>query len=141
MGNKNERQSGNGPQIPEEPFNGGRQPFPPYEFYEKGVNEAGWFTVILAFMENRTGGEVVAVVAILALFGIAKEFIRNRNDDFDGFALAGCLVSAAMIFALGLLAILRATKTKYAEETQEKQGKTQPEVGDERENENGATPR
>lgn len=117
---------------------------PPYELYETGINEVGRSCIksILAFLKNRGGGEVVAFVAILVLFGIAREFIRSRKDGFDSFALVGCLVTAAMIFLIGLLAMLRATKAKHAEDTQEKQSeKTQPGVGNKRTNENGTAPR
>ncbi len=143
MDNRNEGQSGNGPRIPEQPFNGDRKSLPPYEFYQKGINEAGrgWVTAILAFMKNRTGGEVVAVVSILVLWRIASELIKEKSG-LDSMTLVGCLAVAIMIFILGLLATIRVTKAKYAEDTQEKQGeKTQPGVGDERKKENGATPR
>lgn len=85
---------------------------------------------------------MVAVVAILVLFGIAREFIRSRKDGFDSFALVGCFITSAMIFLIGLLAMLRATKAKHAEDTQEKQSeKTQLRVGNERTHENGVTTR
>lgn len=118
----------------------GRQPH--YEFYEKGINEIerGWIAPILSFLKNRGGGEVVAIAAIFALFGIAREFIRNKNDDPDKLTLVASLITAAMIFIIGLLAMLRATKVINAEDTQEKQSqKTQSGVGLERTHENGSS--
>ena len=116
---------------------GGRQP--PYEFYEKGVNKVA---PILSFLKNRSGGEVVAIAAIFALFGIAIEFIRNKNDDPYQLTLVASLITAAMIFVIGLLAMLRATKVNNAEDTQEKQSQeTQYGISDERTNENGSSER
>jgi len=121
---------------------GGRQP--PYEFYEKGINEIerGWIAPILSFLKNRSGGEVVAIAAILALFGITREFIRNKNDDPDKLTLVASLITAAMIFVIGLLAMLRATKVRNAEDTQEKQSqKTQSGISYERTHKNGSSER
>lgn len=121
---------------------GGRQPS--YEFYEKGINEIerGWIVPILSFLKNRAGGEVVAIAAIFALFGIAREFIKNKNDDPDNLTLAAPLITAAMIFVIGLLAMLRATKVLDVEDTQEKQSqKTQSGISNERTNENGSSER
>lgn len=85
---------------------------------------------------------MVAIAAIVALFGIAREFIKNKNDDPDKLTLAAPIITAAMIFIIGLLAMLRATKVKNAEDTQEKQGqKTQPGTGLERTHENGSSTR
>jgi len=117
---------------------------PPYELYKTGINEIGrgWIAPILAFLKNRGGGEVVAIAAILALFGIAREFIRNKNDGLDNLTLVASLITAAMIFVIGLLAMFRATKVRNAEDTQEKQGqKTQSGIGLERTHENGSSER
>lgn len=137
-------QNNNGLESRQQPYHYCGQSRPPYELYETGLNEVGrgWITSILAFLKKRGGGEVLAIVAILVLFGIAREFIRSRKDGFDSFALFGCLITAAMISLIGLLAMLRATKAKHAEDTQEKQSKkAQPGVGNERTHENGATTR
>lgn len=84
----------------------------------------------------------MAVVAILALWGIATEFIKKNSNGLDSITLAGSLLTAAMIFVIGLLAMLRATKAQDAEDTQKKQSeKAQPGVGNERTDENGANPR
>lgn len=115
---------------------------PPYELYKNGINEIerGWIALILSFLKNRGGGEVVTIAAILALFGITIEFIRNKNDDPDKLTLVASLITAAMIFIIGLLAMLRATKVRNAEDTQEKQSqKTQSGVGLERTHENGSS--
>lgn len=131
------------PEIPEQPFNGSRKLLPPYKFYQRGINEAGtiWIKPILAFMKDRAGGEVVAVVVILALWGVASEFIKGKSS-LNIMALAGCLVVTTMIFVIGLLAMLRVTKAQYVEDTKENQSeKTQPGVGNECAKENGATPR
>jgi hypothetical protein len=120
---------------------GGRQPH--YEFYEKGINEIerGWIAPILSFLKNRGGSEVLAMAAILALFGIAREFIKNKNDDPDNLTLAAPLITAAMIFVIGLLAMLRATKVLDVKDTQEKQSqKTQSGISNERTNKNGSSP-
>ena len=115
---------------------------PPYELYEKGIIERGWIAPILSFLRNRGGGEVVTIAAIFALFGIAREFIRNKNDEPDKLTLVASLITAAMIFIIGLLAMFRATKVRNAEDTQEKQGqKTQSGVGLERTHENGSSTR
>jgi prolipoprotein diacylglyceryltransferase len=117
---------------------GGRQP--PYELYEKGIIERGWIAPILSFLKNRGGGEVVAIAAIAALFGITIEFIRNKKDDPDKFTLVASLITAAMIFVIGLLAMLRATKVKNAEDTQEKQSqKTKSGISNECTHENGSS--
>jgi len=115
---------------------------PSYELYKTGINEIGrgWIASILAFLKNRGGGEVVAIAAVLALFGITREFIRNKNDGLDNLTLVASLITAAMIFVIGLLAMLRATKVRNAEDTQEKQGqKTQSGIGLERTHENGSS--
>jgi len=117
---------------------------PPYELYKTGINEIGrgWIAPILSFLKNRGGGEVVAIAAILALFGIAREFIRNKNDGLDNLTLAASLITAAMIFVIGLLAMLRATKVSNVEDTQEKQSKkAQSGVSHKRTHENGSSTR
>ncbi|MBA7551583.1 hypothetical protein ES705_44129 [subsurface metagenome] len=117
---------------------------PPYELYKTGINEIerGWIAPILSFLKNRGGGEVVAIAAVLALFGIARELIRNKNDDPDKLTLVAALITTAMIFVIGLLAMLRATKVRNAENTQEKQSqKTQSGIGLERTHENGSSAR
>lgn len=84
----------------------------------------------------------MTVIAILALCAIAREFIRSKNDGFDTFALVGCLITTSMIFVIGLLAMLRTTKSKHAKDTEENQSvKAQPGVGDKHTNENGTYPR
>lgn len=115
---------------------------PDYKFYRKGINQAReeWITTILAFIQKRTGGEVVVLVAILALWRIASELIKERSSLY-GMTLAGCLSVATMIFTIGLLAMLRVTKGKHAEDTQENQSKTpQPGVSNECQKEIGTTP-
>ena len=117
---------------------------PPYELYKTGINEIGrgWIAPILSFLKNRGGGEVVTIAAVLALFGIAREFIRSKNDGLDNLTLVASLITAAMIFVIGLLAMLRATKVRNAEDTQEKQGqKTQSGIGLKRTQENGSSER
>ena len=119
---------------------GGRQPH--YEFYEKGINEIerGWIAPILSFLRNRSAGEVVTIAAIVALFGIAREFIKNKNDDPDKLTLAAPLIIAVMILAIGLPAMYRATKVLDVKDTQEKQSqKTQSGISNERTNENGSS--
>ena len=84
----------------------------------------------------------MAIAAILALFGIAREFIRNKNDGLDNLTLAASLITAAMIFVIGLLAMLRATKVSNVEDTQEKQSKkAQSGISIERANKNGSSAR
>jgi len=117
---------------------------PRYELYEKGVENVakGWMQPILAFLKDRSGGEVVAVAAIAALFGIAREFIRNRNDGLDSLALIGSLVTIATIFLIVVLEMLRTTKAKHAKDTQENESqKTQPGIGRKRTHENGTIAR
>jgi hypothetical protein len=137
-------QTDNGLEPRQQSSHGCGESRPPYELYETGISEVGrgWIAPILAFLKNRGGGEVVAVVAILALWGIATEFIKKNSNALDSITLAGSLLTAAMIFVIGLLAMLRATKAQDAENTQESQSETpQPGVGNERTDENGATPR
>jgi len=117
-----------------------REPQPPFEFYETGINEIARGSLITAFLK-RSGSELVTVIAILALCAIARDFIRSKNDGFDSFALVGCLILATMIFVIGLLAMLRATKANNAKDTQEKQSdETQSGVGTKYTNENGNHP-
>jgi len=114
---------------------------PPYEIYTDGIIEIekGRLSSLLAFLIKRNGGEVVAAIAIIVLSGIAKEFISQKDDGFDGFALIGCFVIASMIFTLGLLAMLRATKFSHAKNTEEQQSeKTKPGISSERTDKNGA---
>jgi len=142
MNNTSNGQPNSVPESRQLSTHGGGGARPPYELYKTGINEIGrgWIAPILAFLKNRSGGEVVAIAAILALFGIAREFIRNKNDSLDSLTLAACLITAAMIFVIGLLAMLRATKVRNAEDTQEKQGqKTQSGIGLERTHENGSS--
>jgi len=140
--NKRQRQKNNGLGPCQRSSHNSEQFQPDYEFYETGVNEVerGWIKPILAFLNHRAGGEVVALVSILALWRIASELIKEKSG-LDGITLAGCLAVTIMIFVIGLLAMLRATKAKHAEDTQENQSKkTQPRVGNKCENKNGATP-
>ena len=116
---------------------------PPYEFYVKNINEAknGFFSSLLALLENRNGSEIVVAVSIIFLFLIAKEFISNRIDGFDSFALIGSLTIASMIFVLAFIALLRAIKINHAKNTKEKQSKkTELRVSSERTNEDGIAP-
>ena len=114
---------------------------PPFEFYKTGINKVVRGSSFLAFLNERRGGEAVAIIALLALCLVAREFIRSKNDGFDSFALVGSLITVAMIFIIGLLAMLRITKSKHAEDTQEKQSdKTQPGIGTKYTNENGNHP-
>jgi hypothetical protein len=137
-------QSDSAPESRQQLSHDGGDRQPSYEFYEKGINEIerGWIAPILSFLKNRGGGEVVAIAAIFALFGIAREFIKNKNDDPDNFTLVASLITAAMIFVIGLLAMLRATKVRNAEDTQEKQGqKIKSGIGLECTHENGSSAR
>lgn len=115
---------------------------PRYEFYGKGLNEVkiSFFSSLLAFLENRNGGEIVTAVSIIFLSLIAKEFISNRNDGFDCFALIGSLTIALMIFILALIPFLRAIKFNHAKNTQEQQSeKTQLGISRKCTNKNGVT--
>ncbi len=135
-------QTNNGLDSHERAFPSCDQSRPPYELYEKGVNEfeRGWIGLVLAFLKDRSGGEVVTIAAILALFGIARAFIGNGNDGLDGLELIGALVAAALILAVAALAIRQTTKAKHATHTQENQSKeTQSGVGVESPHEDGAT--
>ena len=119
---------------------GGKQPS--YELYEKGINEIerGWIAPFLSFLRNRSAGEVVTIAAIVALFGIAREIIKNKNDDPDKLTLAAPIIIAVMILAIGLPAMYRATKVLDVKDTQEKQSqKTQSGISNERPNENGGS--
>ena len=115
---------------------------PQYEFYEAGVRESrtGWLSVIYGFFKDRTIPEIIAIVAVVALWRIADEFIK-KGTGLDGMSLAGCLVTATMIFGIGLVALYRATKQYNAKTTQERQRKT-TEFGVEtgRPEQDGATP-
>ena len=60
----------------------------------------------------------------------------------DNLTFAASLITTAMIFIIGLLAMLRATKVRNAEDTQENQShKAQSGVGHERTHENGSPAR
>jgi len=105
-----------------------------------GINEIARGSLITAFLK-RGSSDLVAVIAILALCVIAREFIRSTNEGFNSLALVGSFIPTAMIFVIGLLATLRATKSKHVKDTQEKQNdKTQPGVGKKCTNENGDHP-
>ena len=122
-------------------YHGCRESRPSFEFYKTGINEIERGSLITAFLK-RSGSELVTMIAILALCVIAREFIRSKNDGFDSFALVGCLITTSMIFVIGLLAMLRATKSKHAKDTQENQNDTaQSGVGTKYTNENGTYPR
>ena len=144
MDGKAEGQTNNGLESRQQSSHSCRESRPPYEFYEKGIEKVGkgWIQPILAFLTDRSGGEVVAIAAILALFGIAREFIRNRNDGLDSFALIGSVVTIATIFLIVVLVMLRTVKAKHAKDTKEnKSQKAQPGIGDERTHKNGTTTR
>ena len=140
MDKTTEGQSNNVPESRQQSYNSGVDSRPSFEFYETGINEVTKGSFLLAFLK-RGGGEAVSVIAILALCAIAREFIRSKNDGFDSFAIIGCLITTVMIFVIGLLAMLRATKSKHAKDTQENQSdKTQSGVGTKYTNENGNHP-
>jgi hypothetical protein len=144
MQNAPKAQTNNASESHQQSSNEGGRRQPSYEFYEKGINEIekGWIAPILSFLKNRSGGEVVSIAAILALFGISIEFIRNKSNDPDNLTLVAPLITAAMIFIIGLLAMLRATKVLDVADTQEKQSqKTQSGISNERTNENGGSTR
>lgn len=109
----------NGREAGQQSLHGCGRSRPPYEFYETGISEVGrgWIVALLAFLKNRAGGEVVAVVAILVLWRIASELIKEKSG-LDGMALAGCLAVGIMIFVIGFLAMLRATKEPHVADSE-----------------------
>ena len=144
MDGTSEEQTNNGLESQQQTSHSCKEKRPPYELYEKGIEKVGkgWIQPILAFLTDRSGGEVVAITAILALFGIAREFIKNRNDGLDSLALIGSLVTAAMIFLIVVLAMPRTTKAKHVKDTQKDESqKTQPGIGRKRTHENGTIAR
>ena len=144
MSQTTEEKTNNGLESPRPTYHSYGESRPPFELYDPGISEAGrgWIQPILAFLKDRNGGEVVAIAAIFALYGIAKEFIRNRNDGLDRLTLIGTLFSIVTILAVVILVIYRTTKAKHATHTQEdKSQKAEPGVGIEGENEDGGNPR
>lgn len=141
MDKASEGQANNVLEPRQQSYHSCRESRPSFEFYETGINEIVRGSLIHAFLK-RGGSELVTVIAILALCAIAREFIRSKNDGFDIFALVGCLITTSMIFVIGLLAMLRTTKSKHAKDTEKNQNdKAQPGVGDKHTNENGTYPR
>ena len=110
------------------------------QLYENGIKEVGnnKLSSLWDLIKNRSGGELVVIIAIICLSGIAKEFISNRNDGFDSFAFIGSLTIVLLIFVLALIALLRAISFNHAKSTKkQKDEKAQPGVGRECANENG----
>lgn len=125
-----------------QPVSGNGRGSPPYEFYQKGLNQANWISTIVAFMQHRTGGEVVAVVTILVLYLIASLFAEEKGKGCDSKTLAFYLAIATMVFIVGLVATLRATKGNNVEDTQKNQRETnKPDLGNGCSQQNGSAPR
>jgi len=121
-----------------QPVSGNGRGRPPYEFYHKGINQEA----IIAFLQNRAGGEVVAIVTILVLYLVTSLFIENKGKCFDGKTLVAYLVVSSMIFIIGLVATIRATKSKNVEDTQKNRRKTnKSEASNRCSQQNGSSPR
>ena len=143
MSQATEEKTSNGLQSGGQTFSSCGESGPPYELYGTGISEAGrgWLQPVLVSLKDRSGGEVVAVVAVVVLGGIVEEFVRNRGNGFDSFALIGSLVGIAAILAITILVVFGATKTKHVTHTQEDQSKeTESGVGSEGSREDGGTP-
>ena len=136
-----EEHNGNWPEVAKPPVDGARA-HPPYDFYQQGVNRVTWPTAVFAAIQKGNGGHAVAIVAILTLCKIACDLVKNKADGVDLLTLIGCLVIAAMISTIGLLAMFWAGKGYHAENTEEDESDTtQPGAGSQGPNENGAAPR
>jgi len=136
-----EEHNDNRPGVAKTPPNGARA-HPPYDLYEQGVKRVTWPTAVFAAIQKGNGGHAVAIVAILTLCKIACDLVKNKADGVHILTLIGCLVIAAMISTIGLLAMFWAGKGYHAENTEEDESDTtEPGAGSEGSNENGAAPR
>jgi len=143
MNSENEEKTGKKLEISEQPHRIRKKSQPDYEFFYEGIKETdrNWITAIFSFMKNRTGGEVVTILSVVALWRIVSSLIKEKSG-LDGMTLTGCLAVSTMIFIIGLLAMLRVTKQKHAKNTQERKSKTsQSGVSTECPRNNGAAPR
>ena len=123
-----------------QPFNCLKDIQPFFQFYENGIKEVekNKLSYLWEFLKNRTSGELVVGFAIFCLSGIAKEFIRNRNNGFDVFAIIGFIITILMIFVLAFVALSQAINFNHAKSTKkQKDEKAQPGVGRECSNKNG----
>ena len=141
-GGTEKRHNTNRPELARQAPAGSGHARPPYGFYEDGVNRVGWYRSILAVIEKGYGGDVVAVVAILALSKIACELVKKKADGVDVMTLIGSLAVAGMVFTIGLLGMFWARKGRHVESSEEDKGETiEPGVGSEGSHENGTASR
>jgi len=109
-----------------------KEAIPPYQFYARGITQpdAAWLAAMLGFLKDKGGGDLASVVSLLVLGRIACEAIRRLGQGPNGMLLAACIIAALMIFTIGLLAILRATKEHNVKSAKEDKGRAiEPESG------------
>jgi hypothetical protein len=95
---------------------------PDYAFWRDGLKELSWRDVAFDLIRYRSGGEIVAIAAIVALYFVASGFIHNRDNDPGIHRLIGPLAVAGMIFILGLSGLIVATRRKYAQNAEQSKG-------------------
>jgi len=102
----------------QESAKGGGSGLPPYDFYRAGIADfqGGWFSSLCQFLKDRSNLTVIVIASIIALTLIAVIFIIYGNDIY--VKLIGGIVVAAMIFVLGLIALLRRSNGKSTEKKQ-----------------------
>jgi len=82
---------------------------PEYDFYNRGINEVHrvWLEVISTSIRNARGKYLVSVVAVLALYWVACEFLKSENNHLDNKSFIGALLVAGMVLTIGLVSLCR----------------------------------
>jgi hypothetical protein len=118
----------------QESAKGGGSGLPPYDFYRAGVADfqGGWFSSLCQFLKDRSNLTVIVIASLIALTLIAVIFIIYGNEVY--VKLIGGIVVAAMIFTMGLLALLRRSNGKNTETKQRGAIESGPGQGSTKEN-------
>jgi len=107
----------------------GRKPngdgLPSYEeFYRRGITDSkgGWsnfLSTLCQFLKDRSNSTVIVIAAIIVLGYVAAVFIKSGSANY--VRLTGGLTLGAMIFTLGLLALLNSIRCKSGADIEKKQ--------------------
>lgn len=86
---------------------------PDFAFWRNGVKEPTWGDVALAALALRSGGEIIALSAIVALGFLGVALVWN-DGDLDNRELVAYLFTAGMIFVACLSGIFIVARSHHA---------------------------